>query len=28
LIDNYKLQLSQFEDSSWKKFIKLYGKNN
>lgn len=28
LIDNYKLQLSQFVDSSWKKFIKLYGKNN
>jgi len=28
LIDNYKLQLSQFEDSSWKKFIKLYRKSN
>lgn len=28
LIDNYKLQLSQFEASNWKKFIKLYGKNN
>ena len=28
LIDNYKLQLSYFEDSSWKKFIKLYRKSN
>ena len=28
LIDNYKLQLSHFEDSSWKKFIKLYRKSN
>ena len=28
LIDNYKLQLSQFEDSSWRKFIKLYRKSN
>ncbi|MCF8406363.1 MAG: hypothetical protein K9G06_00680 [Chitinophagaceae bacterium] len=28
LIDNYKLQLSQFEVSNWKKFIKLYKKSN
>ena len=28
LINNYTLQLSQFEVSSWKKFIKLYKKSN
>lgn len=28
LIDNYKLQLRHFEDSSWRKFIKLYRKSN
>jgi len=28
LIDNYKLQLSHFEDSSWKNFIKLHRKSN
>jgi hypothetical protein len=28
LIDNYKIQLSAFEDSSWKKFIKLNLKSN
>ena len=28
LIDNYKLQLSKFEVSNWKKFIKLYKLRN
>jgi hypothetical protein len=27
LIDNYKLQINHFEDTSWKKFIKLYRKS-
>jgi hypothetical protein len=28
LIDNYKLQLMQFEVSNWEKFIKQYNKSN